>query len=161
MDIFAQKKLFVRMVLVLCVLNIALMIFFGLKESRPEPPPQSSDFKDVSAILEKELNLSGQQVAQIKQLRSDFFAKEKKLGKIIRDERDSMNVIMFNKNTDGELVKSLARRVAENEYQMELLRFEQAQQLKSICTSAQLEKFEGLVLEIRDYFRPDNQPKRK
>lgn len=41
---------------------------------------------------------------------------------------------------------------------MELLRFEQAKELKSICNDKQQEKFEKLVKEIRDYFRPDNQP---
>jgi hypothetical protein len=35
---------------------------------------------------------------------------------------------------------------------------EQAQQLKTICTPQQLEKFDKLVIEIRDYFRPDNRP---
>ena len=72
-----------------------------------------------------------------------------------------MNELIFNKDTDSTLVKALAKRVADNEYQMELYRLEQAQQLKAICTPEQLKKFNGLVKEIRDYFRPDNQPKRR
>ena len=76
----------------------------------------------------------------------------------VRNERDSMNTVMFNKNNNEELVKSLAKRISDNEYQMELLRFDQAKEFKSICTPEQLEKFEGLIKEIRDYFRPDNQP---
>ena len=55
----------------------------------------------------------------------------------------------------------LAKRVSEYEYKMELLRYEQAQQFKSICTPEQREKFEALVKEIRDYFKPNNQPPRK
>jgi len=44
---------------------------------------------------------------------------------------------------------------------MELLRFDQAQSLKLICTPKQLEKFEGLIIEIRDFFKQDEKPKRK
>lgn len=44
---------------------------------------------------------------------------------------------------------------------MELLRFEQAKEMKLICNAEQQEKFEKLVKEIRDYFRPDNQPTRQ
>ena len=165
MDIFAQKKLLVRLVILLTILNLSSIGFFLRKDfsHRHEPKlfPHDNEYRDVSTILQKELNLNEKQVEQIKFIRADFFEKEKLLATIIRSERDSMNEIMFNKNTNDDLVKTLAKEVSENEYQMELLRIEQAQQLKAICTSKQLEKFEHLVLEIRDYFRPDNQPKRK
>ena len=46
-------------------------------------------------------------------------------------------------------------------FKMELLRYEQAQELKAACTPEQQERFQNLVIEIRDYFRPDNQPQRK
>jgi len=107
------------------------------------------------------LGLSGIQAEKIKEIRASFFKKEKVLEEIIRSERDSVNVGMFNKNTNEDEIKTLARNIADNEYQMELLRFEQAQELKSICTPEQQEMFEKLVLEIRDYFRPNNPPPHK
>jgi Spy/CpxP family protein refolding chaperone len=163
MDIFTQKKLLIRIVILLTVLNLLFMGLFLWKDVLRKPPPQDkpNDFRDVSEILRRELNLSREQVDQIRILRSSYDETEKALAAVIRSERDSINMIMFNKNTDEELVRSLARRVADNDYKMELLRFEQAQKLKSICTPMQLEKFEGLVIEIRDYFRQDNRPKRK
>jgi hypothetical protein len=41
------------------------------------------------------------------------------------------------------------------------LRIEQSKQLKSICTPEQLDKFESLVIEIRDYLRPNNQKQKR
>lgn len=167
MDIFSQKKFLVIAIFMLIVLNIAVLgIFLWHNAShevthQPTPPPPSGEPHDVSAVLKNELSLSEKQVEQIQKIRADFFAKERLLSKIIRDGRDSMNVEMFNKVTNEELVKSIARRIAENEYQMEMLRVAQAQEFKSICTPEQLAKFEGLVREIRDYFKPDNPPKRK
>lgn len=163
MEIFAQNKLLKGLVVALVVINIiTLGTFFRKEYSRPgQRPIIPDDFRDVSGILQKELNLTPDQTEKIKGIRSGFFDKEKLLSLSIRGERDSMNMIMFNKNTDDSLLKSLARSVAENEYKMEMLRIEQAQQLKAICTEQQLEKFDKLVIEIRDYFRPDNMPPKK
>jgi Spy/CpxP family protein refolding chaperone len=160
MDIFAQNKLLIRSIIVLILLNVCCISFFVWHNSGRGPAlfPTEQKYRDVSGVLQKELNLSTQQVEQFKSIRSDFYEKEKVLTKTIRDERDSMNMMMFNQKTDTALVKILAREVSENEYQMELLRIAQSQELKSVCTPEQLNKFEQLVKEIRDYVRPDNQP---
>lgn len=160
MEIFSQNRLLIRCVIFLALLNVISISIFLWKEFHHGPLlfPQNEAYHDVSRVLQKELNLSAAQAEQIKTIRADFFDKETILTSVIRDERDSMNMLMFNKNTDTVLVKSIAKRVADNEYKMELLRLEQAQQLKAICTPEQLEKFDHLVKEIRDYFRPDNQP---
>jgi Spy/CpxP family protein refolding chaperone len=162
MDIFSQHKLLIKTIIVLVVMNIAMMVLFMLKEIRPhhEPLlfPKNEAFKDVSGILEKELKLSKIQVVAFDEIRKRNFEKQSQLKRIIRDDKDAMNVEMFNKNTNVDKINLFARKIAENEYKMELLRFEQAKELKSVCTPEQLEKFEDLVLEIRDYFRPDNQP---
>ncbi len=164
MDIFAQNKLLIRAVIILAMLNVfSIGVFlwkdiFRANELQPPPPPHHIE---LSTILKEELNLTETQAVQIQELRTNFLKKERALISILRSQRDSMNVSMFNKTTDEILVKSLAKRIAENEYQMEMLRFEQAKKLKAICTPAQLEKFEELVLEIRDYFHPNKPPRRK
>ncbi len=164
MEIFTEKKMWKRVTYLLVFINA---LFFGIliwkfngHRHEPELFP-SAEYRDVSGVLKEELQLSEKQAEQIKNLRAFFFEKERQLAIIIRQERDSMNASMFNKNTDETLIKNLALEISQNEYKMELLRYEQAQQLKAICTPEQLEKFEHLVLEIRDYFRPDNQPKKK
>lgn len=98
---------------------------------------------------------------KIDQLRKSFYEKEKELAIVMKAERDSMNKLMFNKNPNDSVVLSLAKSVSEREYKMELLRIDQARELRAICNSEQLAKFENLVKEIRDYFRPNNQPKKK
>ncbi len=163
MDIFSQKKVLVRAVLLLFLLNVGCLSLFIWKYTESTKPAlfPTPGFRDVSGVLKKELGLTDIQVRQIDVLRETYFRKESDLTSVIRSERDSMNVEMFNKSTDELLVKSLARRIAENEYQMEMLRLDQSRELKLICTPEQLNKFKDLVLQIRDYFRPDNQGKRK
>ncbi|NVN94512.1 MAG: periplasmic heavy metal sensor [Bacteroidetes bacterium] len=158
MDIFAQKKLLVRIVILLSLLNLFSIGVFIWKDFFHKHPPvnQSYDNRDVSDFLKSELNLTEKQIEQFRSLRTEFFEKEKILSNTMRDERDSMNQEMFNNQTNDDLVMSMAQRIAENEKKMELLRYEQAKQLKKICSSEQLEKFHYLVKEIRDCLKPDN-----
>lgn len=151
MDIFTQKKMLVRLCILLVILNLSLAASFYYFYQNKE---KKHDEEHLAAVLKRELNLTDAQAEKIKILREDFFAKEKALAQTIRSKRDSMNIAMFNKTTDENQVREIARRVAESEYQMELLRIEQAQQLKTICTPEQLEKMEDLVKEIKNYFKP-------
>jgi periplasmic protein CpxP/Spy len=165
MDIFSQNKLLTRTILFLVVLNLGSITFFTIRAMRQnhEPLlfPKNEQYRDVSGILKKELNLSNEQVAQFDEIRKRNFEKQANLKQIIRDDKDAMNVEMFNINTDENKIKSFAKKISDNEYKMELLRFDQAKELKTVCSPKQLDKFEYLVKEIRDYFRPDNQPNKK
>jgi Spy/CpxP family protein refolding chaperone len=164
MDIFTQKKVLIRLVILLLALNFISMGLFIWKGISPRNKPDNNpaqEQKEISLVLKQELHLSDLQTEKIKKLRSGYVEKEKVLVTQIRAERDSMNSIIFNFNADPEMVKSIARRVADNEYKMEMLRFEQSQELKTICTPDQLKKFDRLVREIRDYFQPTDQSKEK
>lgn len=137
-------------------MNLSIMIFLII--SKPPMPMDGRrpdrNMNEVFGVLKGELQLNATQIEQLKTLREDFFMKESKLAKTIKSQRDSMNELMFNAQTDTFLVKAVAKRVSENELKMEMLRFEQAKTLKTICTPAQMKKFESLVIDIRDYFKP-------
>lgn len=168
MEIFKQNKLLKITIILLVLFNIITISTIVWKDLIKKPPlrknekrelnknPDIKENKDVSAILKEELSLTENQAKQIKKLRMEFFEKERVLAFKIREGRDSMNMLMYNKITDEEQIKSIAKRITENEYNMELLRYEQSKGFKSICTPEQLEKFEKLVKEIRDYFKPED-----
>lgn len=161
MDIYSKNKLLIRLVTGLIVLNLLVLSILAWNTLVQKRGIRFTDNKEstnveVHDILKKALGLSDEQAMAVKNLREDFYSKEKKRASLIREKRDSMNLIMFNQNTDDTLLYRLAHDVAANEEQMEWLRIEQAKSLKSICTPDQQAKFEGLVKEIKDYFRPEN-----
>ena len=164
MDIFTKQKLLIRIIVFLIVLNLGSISFFIWRDFKHKEPllfPKNEDYKDVTSVLKKELNLSDNQVLQFDEIRKRNFEKQSVLKKIIRDDKDAMNSEMFNVKTDETKIEMLAIRISDNEYKMEMLRFDQAKELKAVCNKKQLEKFENLVKEIRDYFRPDNQPNKR
>lgn len=159
MDILAQRNLLIKIVAVLTVLNLVLLGYMAWKTFRHDeahkPVPQSQ----LSQVLQKELGLTQQQADSLKAIRAGFFEREKALSDATRAKRDSMNKLMFGESTDDALLKRLASEVSANEYQMELLRIEQAAQLRTVCTPEQLKKLNKLVIEIRDYLKPENDKK--
>jgi len=164
MDIFRQQKYLMRTVIILVLLNIALIGFFVWKELKPHHKSMylnNKDYKDVSGVLKKELQLNEKQVQQFNSIREDYNKQEIALKEKIKANKDLMNEEMFNKITDENKIMTLAKQTSAFEYQMEMLRYSQAKELKLICTAEQQEKFEALVKEIRDFFRPDNQPKKR
>ncbi|MCX8478896.1 MAG: hypothetical protein ORN56_03840 [Chitinophagales bacterium] len=166
MDYISKYKLLLRLVILLFILNgttIGFIVWHKYNKPKREPHlfKQKERFRDVSGILKKELNLDKNQMQHFESVREKYYQKEVQLASIIKAEKDSMNAIMFNKVSDENYLKQLAHRIAGNEEAMELLRIEQAKELKTICNEEQQAKFENLVKEIRDYFRPDNRPNQK
>ena len=156
MDIFTRNKFLVRIIYILIFLNILSIVFlWSHKKEGPNDRPQKRSKENSTSILKDKLHLTSEQEAKIYKLRDNFAQKEEYLSQLIRSQRDSMNVVMFNADNDTIKLKEIARRVADNEYQMELCRIAQAQQLKNICTDEQLKEFQHLVSNIRNFFQPE------
>jgi Spy/CpxP family protein refolding chaperone len=158
MDIFTQKKGFIRTIIGLAAVNIALTVFGWIHFSagnHTTSSPKTQDVGTLLMILKTELQLTPHQVEQLETLRAEYFVKEKALLYLVQSKRDSMNVEMFLKTTDPILMRALAERLAEHKVQLEMLRYEQSKTFKSICTPEQLDKFGNLVKEIRRYFKSD------
>jgi hypothetical protein len=154
MDVFSRNKFLFRLVITLAAVNLFALGYLWWQVRHNHQPPPQANIEKLAVILKDKLKLSDKQVLELKRIREDFFQKEEKLSQVIKAQRDSMNTEMFKDKTDTILVKNIAQRVSENEYQMELYRIEQARQLQKLCTREQLKKFNQLVIEIRDYLKP-------
>lgn len=161
MDIFSQRKILVTAIVVLVLLNLSLVgiVGFGLFSPKQKLQPKPADEMELASILKQELDLSPQQAEELKNIRTEFFQREQIITRSIRSKRDSMNLLMFGNNSNDTLLKRLAVDVSQGEYNMELLRIEQAAKLRTICDAGQLSRLQKLVKEIRDYLRPDSERK--
>ncbi len=160
MDIFSKNKFLLRIVIILIVLNIfSIGYLWSVRMENYDNRPPKKSIREITGILQNRLHLSNEQLDQLQLLREEFFRKEELLSAVIRSQRDSMNVEMFNETTDTVFTKSIARRLADNEYLMGLYKINQSQKLKTICNKDQLKEFNKLVKDIRDYFEPERKNK--
>ena len=158
MDIFLRNKFLVRIILVLLLLNIISTGYLWMqKREMPEDRQPKKERENSPRVLKEKLHLTREQESAIIGLREDFAKKEESITQSIRLQRDSMNAAMFHADTVTSILKKIAWRLAENEYQLELLRIDQAQKFKDICTNEQLKEFQHLIINIRDFFQPQNQ----
>ncbi len=157
MDIISQNKFLMRLVILLAFLNLALLVFFGWRYFNRKQKKEDKRVNNIelASLLKKELGFTNTQADSLNKIRTAFFEKEKLLTEETRAKRDSMNQLMFSTGNNDEVLKRLAAGVAENEQKMELLRIEQASQVRNMCNAEQLRKLEELVREIRDYLKPD------
>ena len=155
MDIFSKNKFLVRVIFILIFLNLLSTgyLWFNMNK-RPNRDQPKQEKGSTTNLLKDKLRLTEQQVKEINRIRDDFTRKEESLILMIRAQRDSMNVAMFNQRTDTLYLKRIARQLVENQYLMELYRIEQAQQFKNVCTKEQLTDFQNIVIDIRDFFQP-------
>ena len=182
MDIFLQKKILIRVIILLTILNVVSIGAFLCKSflgnsptyttdshtridmSKQQPDtnenfatkdaPKEKEIRELGDILERELHLSKTQVVQITELRSKYYKKDKELFKKMKGKKQQLTREIFNKNTDEKLVISLIKDVSVIEYEKEMMRFEQIKELKTLCTPEQLDKFEDLMREMKEYFKP-------
>ena len=155
MDIFSQNKLLVRVVFILIIINLISLSYVWFHDRRPNQPYQNRQEKENGVrLLRKQLQLTDEQANEFIRIRNDFSKKEEALSSLVKARRDSMNLEMFNEITDTIRLHKLAKQLATDEYQLELYRIEQSQQLKSICTKEQLTNFRNLVRDMRDFFQP-------
>lgn len=151
-DIFTKKSNQKNWIIALVVINLVLLGIIFLKPNNQES--RQTDAGKLAETLKKELQLSDAKTNQLKALREQFFELEQPLSKLIRSERDSMNLFMFREAADTLYVKNIARRIAENEYRMELYRLRQSIALNNLLNKVQRQKLAELMKEIKTYFKP-------
>lgn len=164
MDVFSQNKFLIRTILFLVILNIVSITFFSIRSFRPKNddllPPRNEHKTELSEILKKELNLSEYQIEKFEEIRSQNEKRKSQLKEIINQDKDLLASEMFKKTADDRKILALAKKISDNEYQIELSKINQSQQLKALCTPQQLDKFDDLIQEIRNYLQPINRLKK-
>lgn len=160
MDIFSQTRFLQRLVVLLVISNLLIACFYWWRfnghaqNTGKDPRPVKQ--QELPVLLQKELGLDDNQASGLKRIRASFFEKELVLSDSIRQLRDSMNQLMFSSTIHDPELEELGKAVSAYEYKMEMLRVEQAREVRSLCTPEQRIRLEKLIREIRDYLKPES-----
>ena len=151
MDWLSQNKFTKWFIIILVALNVAtitMMWVFLARTSHPPPFNKIMQPKETVTLMQKELNLSNEQIKQFEKLRKENFDKSKKLMNQIDALKKSLSEELINENKDTAKVNSITNAIGLLQTEMEKLRFNHFEQLISLCTPEQKEKLKPILKNI-------------
>lgn len=156
MDIIKKNSLLSRIVFLLVLMNIGLLAYIRFGPFHSGFGNKKQDLEELSEVLKEKLALSDKQTDSLLRIRTEFFRQEALLEADIREDRDSMNELMFSERPADSALQRFSQLVAAKEGQMEQLRIAQAARIRAQLNSQQLLKLHQLLNEVRDFMKPDD-----
>lgn len=148
-----RSKVFLTIIGILLVANIALVYFFLLKKDCPKDDKQRPDRKTVIAnFLKTEIGFDTVQLKQYDTLSDLHKENMKKMMDSLRSPKEKQFKELAAANFSDSAMNAIATRSASTQMAMELQMFNHLKRIRSLCTPAQLPKFDstfGKVLSKR------------
>ncbi len=146
MSTSSKNKLLWALVIILLVANTAtLAVFWAGQKKMQQPQEPRGQLKD---FIIKELSLDSNQQQQYSLLITDHRSAAKQLREQLAGLKDSLFLLLKDSSLTDAAKNTATTRIAGVTQQLELLHINHFQQLRSICSSAQQQKFDGLLQEI-------------
>ena len=142
---FTQNRLLVLVVAILLIANLALMLYFFVFRRKPEMErPQ----RPVSEYVQKKLGFNAEQASKFQQLRDQHKEEMKPLIEEMKKLKDSLYSLLRRPDTNDSAAVALTKRIGDKQKDWELMIFHHFQQVRAICDSTQLPKFDSLVHQM-------------
>jgi periplasmic protein CpxP/Spy len=149
-------------IVVLVALNLSTIGMIWMREMRPPAGPPGDNRPDEQAVvrfLQSELALSDDQVRQYQQLRQRHAQEIQRLREEIGElKRQQLKAQLDMDIPDMERATQAARRIADNQFELELLTFQHFAELRTLIGHEQVEKLRSLLLELFMVSRSGGQP---
>jgi len=139
---FTQNRFLVLLVAILLLANLVLLIyFFALRKEHGHGDVR----RPVSDFVKEKLGFSDQQAAKFQQLRDQHKETVKPLIEEMQKLKDSLYNQLQKPEVSDSTITLLTNRIGEKQKEWELKIFHHFQQVRAICDSSQLPKFDSLV----------------
>jgi len=159
MDIFTKKRAAFWIIFLLVVLNISTISMLWLNQNRGPgvPPPRDQARQDQGTLefLQRELDLTDEQILQYDQLRQTHAEQTRVLINDIQRLKKEMIDGIFYDEPDTMKAMEIADLIGDKETEVEQITFNHFLDLKQLCGTEQVDKLRGLVDE---FFRRNQQP---
>jgi protein CpxP len=140
-----QNKFLVLLVAILLLANLGLLLYFFAFKKDGHHGPEGKGQRPVAEFMQKELGFSDAQAAKFQQLRDRHKEAIKPLIQNMQQLKDSLYSLLRDPSTPDSLVNSLAGRIGEKQKEWESMIFQHFKEVRAICDSSQLPKFDSLV----------------
>jgi hypothetical protein len=141
---FTQNRFLVLLVAILLLANLALLLWFFVirddKHGGDRKPP-----RPISEFVQEKLGFNKEQAAKFQALRDQHKEAVKPLIDEMQKLKDSLYNLLQKPSVPDSTINHLAQDIGKKQEQWELMIFHHFEQVRAICDSDQLPKFDTLV----------------
>lgn len=143
-----RSKVFLLVIAILLVANIAMVTFFLMKKDgrRSEKRPDRKTM--IAEFLKKEIGFTAAQLQQYDTLSTKHQENVKKMFESSRASKDKQFKELVAGDFSDSVINVVAGQSAELQKTMELQMFNHLKNIRMLCTSEQLPKFDSLFVKI-------------
>ena len=157
----SQIKIWKWSVLILTIFNICFIINIWLKQNGTLPirTNEIPNGKKAADFLIEQLKFSPQQLTAFEKLKEEHHQAIDSLREIGKEAHHLFFDQLKNEKQDTSKVNELAKAIANNQTQIELVTFNHFKQVRNICDEKQKVKFDEIIQEVlRRMARPPAPP---
>jgi Spy/CpxP family protein refolding chaperone len=154
-----RTKLLTIAVVGLLLLNLGTLTLMMFKQTGPHPVGSPHCGEGPKKIIIERLNFDEEQQKQYEVIIKDHQFKMKELNRKSRELHDELYSLLTAADIDKTKSDTIIQQIAKNQKELDNLNFDHFQKIKAICKSDQLERFNGLVIDLTHLFRPKDGPK--
>ena len=148
MKIASSRKSLLIIIFLLLIINFAVLFFF-VSKNKPENNHQR-DRKEggLYTMLTKDANFTPDQIAKYQELREEQFTNVKPLFSKIRKSKDNFYSLLYKENVSDSTINAMSDSIAINQKALDVQMLTYFQNIRSICTSDQIPKFDSSIKKI-------------
>jgi Spy/CpxP family protein refolding chaperone len=141
----AKIKSLVTIIIFLLITNIAMLIFF-LAAGRPaDTREKNREFNGMYNSLQSEVGFTKDQLDQYQVLRKEQRDKVRPLFNELRNAKKDFYKLIYSSSNPDSLINADADSIAQKQKALDMQMFRYFKNIRSICTTEQLPKFDTTV----------------
>jgi len=154
-----SSKILTAAVVLLLLVNIAMVIF--IVKGRNQHDSKGSGRGNPFEVMDKELNMTEQQKAEVKKLRDAHFATIRPLFDSVRTSKSAFFGLLKEANVSDSILNVYSKRITETQTAIDKLTFDHFKRMRSLFDTAQQKKYDEFVQKMVQRGRRDSTGKKK
>jgi Spy/CpxP family protein refolding chaperone len=143
-----KSKILVAIIVMLMIANIALVSFFLLKKDTGRRDKHEDRKVMITNFLKNEIGFSTEQLQRYDTLSDNHRDNIKKMFDSLRSSKDKQFKQLTAGNFSDSVMNTVAEQSAVSQKLMELQMFNHLKNIRALCTTDQLPKFDSLFVKV-------------
>jgi len=145
MDANKKTKALVTIIIFLLITNIAMLVFFIVLSKPVDKRQKNHAPNEMYNSLQNEVGFSKDQLDKYQALRKGQMEKVRPLFNELRNAKKDFYALMYSKNISDSLLNADMDSIAEKQKTLDLQMFRYFNNIRNICTTGQLQKFDSSI----------------